>query len=312
MKLAVVLNASAGSLIGKAIEEARAEIEQGFAASGNEVEVHTPEGKDLVDTLVRVARSGCDAVVIGGGDGSIATAADVCARENVPLGVLPLGTMNMLAKDLAIPLTLKAAIDALGRGQIRAIDIGEVNGETFLCNATLGLVPYVGEEREHQRGKPRWQMAGAMMRKVGQAAWRWPGVRVTLEHDGKKRRAVTRLLTVANNAYEDSRKGFLTRASLDQGVLTVYLSRHRTRLGLFWFSVGLLFHFWQHDRHLEIFSTTEMVVHGHHRRSLSVSYDGEMKDLALPLHFRIRAGALKVLAPSAPKVEEAAKTQRIP
>ena len=107
-------------------------------------------------------------------------------------------------------------------------------------------------------------------------------------------------------------KAFSPRASLDKGELTIYLSRHRTRLGLFWFSVGLLMHFWQHDRHLEIFSTTEMTVHGHHRRTLVISNDGEMKELALPLHFRIKPGALKVLAPSVPDVEEAAKTQSIP
>jgi diacylglycerol kinase family enzyme len=312
MKLAVVLNASAGSLIGKAIDEARAVIEQGFAAAGNQVEIYTPDGKDLVDTLVTVARSGCDAVVIGGGDGSIATAADVCARENVPLGVLPLGTMNMLAKDLAIPLNLKDAIEALGRGQVRAIDVGEVNGETFLCNATLGLVPFVGAEREHQRGKPRLQMVAAMVRKVTQAAWRWPGIRVMLEHDGQTRPAVTRLLTVANNAYSESGGGFLSRPSLDKGILTVYLSRHRTRLGLMWFGVGLLLHFWQHDRRLETFSTQALTVRGRHRRTLVVSNDGEVRNLTLPLQFRIRPGALKVLAPSVPSVEEAAQTQRLP
>jgi len=159
MKLCVVLNASAGSLIGSVLDEARAEIERGFVAVGHQVIVHTPEGKDLAETLTQAAGSDCDAVVIGGGDGSIATAADICARENMPLGVLPLGTMNMLAKDLSIPLNLKDAIEALGQGDIRAIDMGDVNGETFLCNATLGLVPFVGAERENQRGKPRLHQA---------------------------------------------------------------------------------------------------------------------------------------------------------
>jgi diacylglycerol kinase family enzyme len=312
MKLCVVLNASAGSLIGLGIDKVKAEIEAGFRSAGCEIEVRTPEGRELVAVLEDAAVAGFDAIVVGGGDGTIATAADICSRTDVPLGVLPLGTMNMLAKDLDIPLTLGDAIRALGRGEIRHIDIGVVNGETFLCNSTLGLVPVIGQERENQRGKPLSQKVPALMRKVLHTAWFWPGLRIRLEHDGGYCTAVTRLLTVANNAYEQEGGGFLKRASLDQGILTAYLSRHRTRLGLLWFSLGLVLHFWKHDRRLQIITTRRLTVRGRNRRSLMVSNDGEMKDLTLPLQYEIRPGALKVLAPSAPEVEAAAERGRFP
>jgi diacylglycerol kinase family enzyme len=133
-----------------------------------------------------------------------------------------------------------------------------------------------------------------------QAAWLWPGLRLTLEYQDHKRCAITRLLTIANNAYESEGPEFLKRSSLDRGILTAYLSHHRTRLGLFWFSLGLLLHFWQHDRRLEIITTTELTVRGRNRRWLAVSNDGEIRKLSLPLHYTIRAGALKVLAPSVP------------
>ena len=301
MNLCIILNASAGSLIGLGIDKVKAEIKQGFEQAGHKVELRTPEGKQLVSTLQDAAQGGFDAIVIGGGDGTIATAADICAHADVTLGVLPLGTMNMLAKDLHIPLTLPEAIAALGQAETRRIDMAEVNGESFLCNSTLGLVPFVGEERENQRGRSHWRMVPAMIRKVVQAAWIWPALRLSLSYDGRKRHTITRLLTIANNAYADGPNGgFMTRDRLDGGVLTVYLSRHHSRLGLLWFTIGLMLHFWHRNPRLETITTTELVVKGGRWRSLAVCNDGEIKKLRYPLRYRIKPGALKVLVPRTP------------
>ncbi len=312
MKLCVVLNASAGTVIGGGVEKTKGDIERGFDAGGNHVEVLTPKGDELVRTLQEATARGYDAIVVGGGDGTIATAADICAKAGVPLGVLPLGTMNMLAKDLKIPLDLGKAIEALAQGDIRNIDIGEVNGETFLCNSTIGIVPLVGQEREKQRGRSPPRMVAAMATSILRAAWQWKGWVLSLEYEGRKRRIVTRLLTVANNAYEQDGKGFLTRSTLDRGELTLYLSRHRSRLGLLWFSLGLLLHFWHKDRRLETITTREVTLRRRRHRHITVSNDGEIKRLELPLVYRVRPGALKVLTPSVPRVEETAERNRMP
>ena len=312
MKLCVVLNASAGSLIGAGVDATKAKIEAGFATGGNSVEVRTPEGQDLVATLQQAAGEGFDAIVIGGGDGTIATAAAICARADVPMGVLPLGTMNMLAKDLQIPLDLEKAIAALGQGEIRAIDMGEVNGEVFLCNSTLGLVPLVGRERENQRGKNWLSTIAGMGRAMVQACWRFPGWSLTLEYDGRKRRAVTRLLTIANNAYEETAGGFLSRSQLDGGKLVVYLSRHRSRLGLVWFSLELLRHHWQTDKRLEVITTSEIMITRRHKKTIHVSNDGEILKLTVPLVYKILPGALKVLTPSVPRIEQVVERAKEP
>jgi diacylglycerol kinase family enzyme len=303
MKLCAVLNASAGSLVGKALDETVALVREGFVTTGATIEIRTPEAKDLTATLEKTASENWDAIIIGGGDGTIATAADICAKHDMPLGVLPLGTMNMLARDLTIPLTLREAIPALAEGEIRHIDMASVNGQTFLCNATFGLVPMVGREREAQRGKTLIPTIFGIGRKVWQSVYHWPGFHMQIEYDGHKRQVITRLLTIANNAYADGGNGFLSRTRLDAGKLTMYLSRHRTRLGFMWFSVGLLLRFWQHNKHLEIIEAETITVRSRHR-SLVVCADGENKRLPVPLEFKILPGALKVLAPSVPKVQE--------
>ena len=60
---------------------------------------------------------------MGGGDGTIAAAAQRLAGTGVPLGILPLGTMNLLARDLGLPTGLEAAAAALAHGHARAVDV---------------------------------------------------------------------------------------------------------------------------------------------------------------------------------------------
>ena len=306
MNLCAILNASAGSLVGKALDETVAAVREGFAAAGATIEIRTPEAKDLTATLEKTASEDWDAIIIGGGDGTIATAADICAKYDMAMGVLPLGTMNMLARDLTIPLTVKEAIPALAQGEIRHIDMAAVNGQTYLCNATFGLVPMVGSEREAQRGKALLPTVLGIGKKLWQTLRRWPGFHMQIEYDGHKRQVITRLLTIANNAYVDGGRDFLHRSRLDAGKLTMYLSRHRTRLGFMWFSVGLLLHFWQHNKHLEIIEAETITIRSRHR-FLVVCADGENKRLPVPLEFKIMPGALKVLAPSVPRVQEVAQ-----
>lgn len=66
---------------------------------------------------------------------------------NVALGILPLGTLNLFAKDLGLPLTLDAAERQIATGQRICVDVGEVNGQVFVSNSSLGLYPEIVYER---------------------------------------------------------------------------------------------------------------------------------------------------------------------
>jgi diacylglycerol kinase family enzyme len=74
-----------------------------------------------------------DAVIVGGGDGSIQTVASVLAGSGAPLGILPLGTLNHIAKDLGIPTTLDGAVEVIATQMARSIDVGEVNVKPISC-----------------------------------------------------------------------------------------------------------------------------------------------------------------------------------
>ena len=96
-----------------------------------------------------------DAVVVGGGDGSIRTVASVLVGSDVPLGIIPLGTLNHFAKDLRIPLFVDGAVAVIASGEKRYVDVGEVNGEIFINNSSIGVYPYLVLERERRRRRRR-------------------------------------------------------------------------------------------------------------------------------------------------------------
>lgn len=110
-----------------------------FADRGATALVLVPEHPRQVQALVRRHAIGCSAVAVGGGDGSINAALDAVMGLGVPLGVLPLGTANDLARTLTIPADLAAAVDVVLGGRPRAVDVGVVNGIPFMNAAHVGL-----------------------------------------------------------------------------------------------------------------------------------------------------------------------------
>ncbi len=151
-RIAVVSNAASGGFLDSpgAPDTLPALLrDAGFAA-----EFIAPEAGTLPERIKLACESGAEMVVIAGGDGSIACAAQSVARTGMVLGILPFGTMNVLAKDLGIPVgDVAAAVAVLRNGQVREIDAAEVNGQLYLCASMLGLPARLARYREAGRGK---------------------------------------------------------------------------------------------------------------------------------------------------------------
>jgi diacylglycerol kinase family enzyme len=297
VRITVVLNSSAGTLMGMSVEEARDRIRDGFVAGGHDATVHVAAGADIPGELARASEGGADAVVVGGGDGTIATAARHLVGRDIAMGVLPLGTMNLLARDLAMPMELDAAVNALAAGRIRAIDVCDVNGHVFLNNAVLGLYPRMVEERERQRGVNNLRKWPAMVVAAAEVLWSYRRLHVEIEVDGSTRTIRTPILAVANNVYDEGLGVFMKRGRLDAGEMGVYVANHTSPIGLVTLMVRLFIGGWQRDTQLETFVVRELTVRARRRR-IRVAIDGEVLRLRPPLHFRIRPGALRMLVPA--------------
>ena len=300
--IAVIVNAHAG---GKYDDAWAQQLTQQFLDAGLTVSVTLASDGD---TMVRVTRdavaSGARIVVAGGGDGTINAVASALAGSACALGVLPLGTLNHFAKDLGIPLAVNEAIACIAAGNVRLVDTGEVNDTLFLNNSGLGMYPDIVRDREHQQqrlGRGKWlAFASATI----SALRRYPFLTVRLTIDGKEQVHETPFIFIGNNVYSMSGFTLGTRTTLDDGLLSLYITERTSRIGLVGLALRSLVGRLQQARDFNALVAREMVIETRHRR-LPVATDGEVNWMNTPLHYRIRPGALRVLAPIAPAADNA-------
>ncbi|MGB3737181.1 MAG: diacylglycerol kinase family protein [Ilumatobacter sp.] len=109
------------------------------AALGNDVEfVPTTKDDPGPGQARQAVEDGTDIVIACGGDGTVRACLEPLAGTGTALGIVPLGTGNLLASNLGIPAGLKAG-GAVGNGPKRRIDLGRVNGEAFAVMAGSGF-----------------------------------------------------------------------------------------------------------------------------------------------------------------------------
>ena len=235
-----------------------------------------------------------ETVVAAGGDGTVGAVASFLLGTPRTLGVIPGGTLNHFAKDLHIPLDFADAVTLLRARPVRCVDVAEVNGRAFINNSSLGMYPQIVREREkiRRRGVRKWTaFAFAVLRTMS----RWPLLRVRLEVEGRAIRRLTPFVFVGNNRYELEGLRMGSRARIDRGELCLYAARKMSRAGLVGMVARGLLGGLRHSGDLDVISARELWVNA--RRFVDVALDGEVVRLRSPLHYTIRPGALRVIAP---------------
>lgn len=296
MKIAVVLNLNAGTLMGMPGDEAASSVAGTFRRHGAEIEVAAIEAAHCVAEIKKAVASDADVVLVGGGDGTIATAANLVMPTGKAMGILPLGTMNLLARDLGLSLDLQEAVESLATGTIRGIDVGSVNGEYFLNNSVLGIYPTMVQERERQRGAHNLKKWPAMAVAAVKALHRYPMLDVTIDLGAGPKRVRTPILAVASAPYEKGYGPVLRRPSLEGGKLGVYLAHHRSPWAMMRLIARMGFGTWAEDEELDSMTTDMITVHSRRRR-LRVANDGEVRIMTPPLTYRIHPKGLRMLVP---------------
>jgi diacylglycerol kinase family enzyme len=240
-------------------------------AEAERLGVDTHELRDGEDPADVARASNAEALGIAGGDGSLASVAEVALERDLPFVCVPFGTRNHFARDLGLdrddPVGALEAFD----GEERRVDVGRAGERRFLNNVSLGLYAELVHRREHHR---RRRQALAGLRALWLGLRRRPGVWARI--DGAPIRA--RVLLVANNAYELSLFSIGERTRLDERRLHLYAAK------------GLLPRAWD-ERSGERFQLDAP------ERRLAVAMDGEPAELETPLELAIEPGALRALLP---------------
>src|SRR5688500_5569877 len=140
MKIKAIFNRDGGTFRTTDMAAYGNRVEAVFRDAGHQIEIATVSGAEMQETLEKTCRrDDLDAIVAGGGDGTISAAAGVAWKTGMPLGVVPAGTMNLFARSLKLPLDIWKVLEVLADGRITEADIGSADGRAFVHQFSMGL-----------------------------------------------------------------------------------------------------------------------------------------------------------------------------
>jgi YegS/Rv2252/BmrU family lipid kinase len=270
-----------------------AEIEHELAAAGvDHRTVLTKNLEDGVTAAASAAKQGEIPIVVSG-DGLIGQVGGALAGSEIPLGIIPGGRGNDLARVLGIPTDFREAVAILAAGNERSIDVGEVNGKRFLGIASCGFDSDANRiANEARLVKGNLVYAYAALR----ALLAWKPAQFTLDIDGDRKQVTGYTVAAANNKAYGGGMYAAPDAELDDGLLDVGATGN---VGKIRFLRGLTKIF--DGEHLEalqvqVWRAAEVRIDAD--RPFAVYADGEhLTDL--PATIRLLPRALRVIAPAA-------------
>lgn len=253
------------------------------------------ESFDHPEDLPRVIeqyRDRADLVIIGGGDGTLNAAVEGLLEAELPLGILPLGTANDLARTLGIPPTIPEACRVIAGRNVEKIDLGWVNGKYFFNVASLGLSVQITEQLSKD-AKRRW---GVLAYGVAAIKTLWQSRRFSAEIRCGDRVEQVRSIQIAvgNGIYYG---GGLAVAD-DAAITDQRLDLYSLEIDHWWQLVKLLPALYRGKHHMSPFvhyqQGQEFFVVT--RKPKSINTDGEITTTT-PAHFKVIPQALSVLVP---------------
>lgn len=307
----VIFNANAGTALASGLTEAA--LAELFASNGLSAIIDADADRPMPERIEQALAGNADTIVAAGGDGTITALGGAMLGSDKSLAILPLGTVNALAKDLHIPLDTASAVAALAQSVEQQIDVGEVNGRFFLHKVVIGLIPGMAAGREHIRTMPGVSPKLGFMRYFFRRLQRNRRIAVAIDagDTGEVRVERVQAVAVASNAYDEGFGRFFSRQRLDGGTLTLYVLKRFGFLDFVRLTGGMLMGRWHQDEALQVESVDAVTIDSH-KGLLKVMFDGEIETLTTPLHFTIRPKALTVLAPPAIPDAQSSADQALP
>lgn len=293
-RILVIVNAGSGKKSGATTHTALLDRIKG--QDGVTIAQLTP-GKDITAQAAQGVAEGYGTIVAAGGDGTISGVCAALSGTPVRLGVVPLGTFNFFARSLDIPQDPEAAWDIISAGHVRTVSIGEINGQRFINNASIGAYATVLRVRESvydRWGRSRltayWSVIKAML-----MLYRSLRMRITV--DGVTHDLRSPMAFAAVRPYQLEEYGLPGAEVIRNGELVVYLAPGGGRLNLLWTALKVLRRNVQRNEDYTMFSGREIVIETFRRKRL-VAWDGERSRMNDPFHIRILQDDLSVIVPA--------------
>ena len=239
-------------------------------------------------------------ILIGGGDGTITGAASILSELNIAFGILPLGTMNLLAKDLDIPAQFNEAVCSYtGDTDNIEIDATYANGHLFLCSAGIGTLPDSSNFREDNRFQNQAILMPRLLLYVLNRLDPKCRKKYHLKLDDQNLQFKSASLVISNNQYASSDEwssSSLKRTGLQEGLMALYSAAPSNFLDKCRILLKLGFGGWRKDPKIKEWLAKEITVQCDNSHE-QVSLDGETQMLETPIHFKIVPKHIKLITP---------------
>ena len=288
----VILNAKAGTILDLGAEKVRADVDAALTQPDNEVDVMVREGPEMVEVIRSAPTLGYDRLIVGAGDGTVSTAVSVLAGSDIALGILPLGTMNMLAYDIGLPRDLPGALAALRDAVPMRMDVATVNGRAFHGVSGIGFFSQMALAREAYR-QTHGRIVGWFLA-LGRALMRSGRVRLDIEVDGRRVSMEAYAALVTNNSFDGA--GW-HRLRMDAGEIEVHIAEERGALARIRLGADVLVQSWRDNPGVHSFKARRVVINSARRSRAWVATDGEVMREDFPLVYEVKPQALTLLVP---------------
>jgi len=244
---------------------------------------------DQLDETIKECMMNYPALLVGGGDGTIRSAAQRCINSPILLGILPLGTMNHFCKELKLPSNAEELIQAIKTRATITIDAAEVNGNVFVNNSSIGFYPgFLLKRNKLMKFYNKWlSYIPSLIEALKHNKM------FSLEIKGEKINLSlkTSFLMISNNLYSYQFPFVFVRQSFNQSILGIYYLKYgKMRLA------KILWSFFSKKNYFEMEKTENPItISINSSQKVPVSLDGELMMMENNLTYKIHPKSLNLL-----------------
>lgn len=235
-------------------------------------------------------------VVAAGGDGTLNAVAARLLHLNIPMGILPMGTFNYVARALDIPLDLMAAAEVIATGVKRPIHVAKINDQIYLNNASLGLYPLFIQKRELYNQKFGRFPLHAYTSGLDVLIRDHEELKLQVQVDHQIYRIKTSLIFFGNNQLQLADMNLKVAECAKAGRVAGVVMAKSDKLILFKSLLQLVRGKIDEAPDVHSFSARQVIVYAD-QAQLSVAIDGEIVEMTPPLKIHVEHSALNVMVP---------------
>lgn len=287
----VILNEGSGS---RGAPELMQQIQEAFREHGVHASILPLSGSPSPQRVASWVRDAQGQLAVAGGDGTINLVASACRRAGRPLGIIPAGTFNYVARNLGLPADVREAVRVIVEGSPQPMAAGEINGHLFLNNAGFGLYSHMIEQREADKQRFGRHRLVAFLSGLRVLSRRFPIYDLSFQADGREQLLRTTTLFFGVNALQLENYKIGVAECVSRGQLAVLSLRIDSRLDIAEAALAALLGKTESADSVSATCASSVRVTTR-RRSLKIAVDGEIRVLRPPLTVRFVPDALQVL-----------------